>query len=175
MTRAPHPTDSARPAPPPDETSGQDSPPRGLVAAASVVIEARPEAVWDALTDPERIPRFLFGSRVASDWRPGSPIRWTGEWQGSRYEDQGEVLRSERPRLLRMTHFSPLLGLPDVPENYHTITVRLAPVGGGTRVTLAQDNNESEEARAHSEGSWGMMLNGLKRVVEGTAAAKPGS
>jgi hypothetical protein len=33
-------------------------------------------------------------------------------------------------------------------------------------VTLAQDNNLSEDARQHSERNWATMLDGLKRVVE---------
>ncbi len=35
-----------------------------------------------------------------------------------------------------------------------------------------QDNNKTEEARAHSEGGWKMMLNGLKRVVEETGRGR---
>jgi hypothetical protein len=33
-------------------------------------------------------------------------------------------------------------------------------------VTLIQDNNETAEAREHSEKNWQMMLDGLKAVVE---------
>jgi len=34
-------------------------------------------------------------------------------------------------------------------------------------VTLIQDNNETAEAKDHSEGNWQTMLDGLKKVVEG--------
>lgn len=34
------------------------------------------------------------------------------------------------------------------------------------RVSLTQDNNETEEARAHSEGTWKMMPGGLKVLLE---------
>ena len=46
------------------------------------------------------------------------------------------------------------------------MTVQLSERGGHTLVALAQDNNPSEEARAHSEMNWMMMLEGLKRTVE---------
>jgi len=94
-------------------------------------------------------------------------VVWEGEYQGRAYEDRGAILDIEPYRLLRYTHFSRLSGLPDVPENYHTVTIRLTTQGGDTRVVLEQDNNESEEARDDSEGGWCTILNGLKLVVEG--------
>ncbi len=139
----------------------------GLVANAAVVILAPRQKVWDALTDPEKIRKYMFGARVAAEWKKGSRIVWEGEWQGKPYEDQGVILDIEPLRLLRYTHFSRLSGLPDRPENYHTVTVRLDDEGPHTRVSLAQDNNESEEARSHAEGTWNRMLGGLKVLVEG--------
>jgi hypothetical protein len=77
------------------------------------------------------------------------------------------VIRKLKPRrTLQYTHFSPLSGLPDQPENYHTVTIQLAAEGDKTRVSLTQVNNPTEEARAHSESNWGMMLGGLKKFIE---------
>lgn len=104
---------------------------------------------------------------MTSEWKAGSRIVGKGDWQGRAYEDQGVILDLVPMQLIRYTHFSPLSGLPDIPENYHTVTVRLDSQGPETRVTLTQDHNESEEARAHSKGNWRMMLNGLKLLVEG--------
>lgn len=141
--------------------------PRGLVAEASVLVRAPPDRVWDSLTNPAMIKEYMFGAIVVSDWREGGPITWKGEWQGRAYEDRGVILRVEPGRMIRYTHFSPLTGLPDIPENYHAITVRLEREGPRTRVTLTQDNNDSEESRAHSEGNWKMMLGRLKALIEG--------
>lgn len=116
---------------------------------------------------PEKIRRYRLGATVAAEWKKGSRIVWAGEWQGKPCEDQGVILDIEPPRLLRYTHFSRLFGLPDLPENYHTVTVRLDDEGPHTRVSLMQDNNESEDARAHAEGGWKMMLGRLKVVAEG--------
>jgi uncharacterized protein YndB with AHSA1/START domain len=103
---------------------------------------------------------------MSTDWREGSPITWKGEWQGKSYEDKGVVRRFEPDRTLEYTHFSPLAGLPDKPENYHTVKVTLTPEGAGTRVSLSQDNNATEQARDHSQKNWEMMLAGLKKFVE---------
>ena len=137
-----------------------------LVAVAHVTIQAPPFKVWRALTTPSEIEKYMFGSRVTSDWRVGSPITWKGDWKGKTYEDKGVVVHVVPEKKLQYTHFSPLSGLPDRPENYHTVTVDLEPHGDGTRVSLAQDNNPTEEARQHSEKNWGLMLSGLKNLVE---------
>jgi len=72
----------------------------------------------------------------------------------------------EPGRLLAYSHFSPLSGQPDIPKNYHTVTIELSETKGATRVSLKQDNNADEEARSHSEQNWRAMLEGLKKEVE---------
>ena len=137
-----------------------------LVATAETEIDAPPSRVWRALTDPDLIEQYMFGARVVTDWQPGSSIVWKGEYEGKAYEDKGEVLEVVPERRLRMTHFSPLSGADDVPENYHTLTVELEAENGTTHVSLSQDNNKSEEAAEHSRANWDKMLSGLKEVVE---------
>jgi uncharacterized protein YndB with AHSA1/START domain len=138
----------------------------GHVATAETEIDASPDQVWSALTDPEQIKKYMFGSQVETDWRPGSPIVWKGEYEGERYEDKGEILEIEPERRLKVTHFSPLGGQEDVPENYHTLLYELEAQDGKTRVSLSQDNNPSEEAAEHSRANWEQMLSSLKQVVE---------
>jgi uncharacterized protein YndB with AHSA1/START domain len=138
-----------------------------LIARSSITIDAPAAQVWDALVDPTAIKQYMFDTNVTSDWKKGSPIVWKGEWKGKAYEDKGVIRQIEPGRALQYTHFSPLAGLPDRPENYHTVTIQLSAEGERTRVSLTQDNNPTEEARAHSESNWGMMLEGLKKFVEG--------
>ena len=137
-----------------------------MIAKASTTIDAPASRVWDALVDPPSIQQYMFGTNVESDWKEGSAIRWKGEWQGKAYEDKGVIRRIEPPRVLQYTHFSPLAGLPDQPENYHTVTIELNERDGRTDVTLSQDNNPTDEAREHSEKNWRMMLDGMKKFVE---------
>jgi hypothetical protein len=66
---------------------------RGLVAKASTIIDASIAKVWEALTSPEKIKQYMFGTDVVSDWKEGSSIRWKGEWQGKKYEDKGVILK----------------------------------------------------------------------------------
>ncbi|HZQ05073.1 MAG TPA: SRPBCC domain-containing protein [Anaerolineae bacterium] len=137
-----------------------------FTAKATVAIHAPASKVWQALTDPELIKQYLFGSEVITDWKVGSPIIYRGMWQGKPFEDKGKVLQVKPEKLLEVSHWSPLSGVPDTPENYHKVTYELAPEDGGTRVTILQDNNASEEERAHSEQNWNLVLGNLKKLLE---------
>jgi uncharacterized protein YndB with AHSA1/START domain len=139
---------------------------KGIVAKATVDMQAPADKVWGALVDPEKIKQYMFGTKVVSDWKEGSPITWAGEWKGKPYEDKGKILKIRQGKVLEYSHYSPLSGAPDVPESYHTVSIELAEASSGTKVTLSQDNNPNEEARKHSEQNWMQMLNGLKKTVE---------
>ncbi len=136
---------------------------KGFVARASISVNAPAAEVWDALTNPRVIKQYMFGTNVISDWKEGSPIIWKGEWQGKKYEDKGVILKLEPERMIQYSHFSPLSGEPDVPENYHTVTIELSNDVIQTTVSLSQDNNETEQEREHSEKNWRMMLEELKK------------
>jgi uncharacterized protein YndB with AHSA1/START domain len=136
------------------------------VAHAEVEISASPQQVWDALTDPDAISTFMFGAKVETDWDEGSPITWTGEYDGQSYQDKGEILEVVESHRLRMTHYSPLSGDDDVPESYHTLDYRLSREGDSTRLTLDQDGNDSAEQAEEFSANWQAMLEQVKTYVE---------
>jgi uncharacterized protein YndB with AHSA1/START domain len=137
-----------------------------FVATATTDVAASPELVWAALTDPEQIAVYMQGSRVTTTWEPGSPITWDGEYDGRPYQDKGEVLTYDEPHVLSVTHYSPMMGQPDEPENYHTLVYTLTAAGERTHLELSQDGNESEEQAEQFSANWQGMLDGLKAHVE---------
>ncbi len=137
-----------------------------FVARREITIDAPPDRVWRALTDPALHSRVMFGAEVESDWREGSPITWRGEWQGRSFEDKGTILQLKPGRELKMSHFSPASGDEDEPENYHVVDIELEAEDETTRVTLTQSNNPSQDAADHAAGNWEMMLKNLKQVAE---------
>ena len=139
---------------------------KNLLAKTSVTIHASKAKVWNALVNPEAIQQYMFGTNAVSDWNEGSPIIWKGEWQGKAYEDKGVILQFKPGRTLQYSHFSPLSGLPDQPDNYHTVTIDLSKKGDQTSVSLAQDNNQTEQERDDSGKNWGVMLTALKKFLE---------
>jgi len=140
---------------------------RGFEAISTVTIRATRREVWNALTDPEKVKRYMHGTDMSTDWKEGSPIVWRGEWKGRSYEDKGTVMAVEPQRLLKYTHWSPMGGSEDKPENYHTVTYELTGEDGKTTLTLTQDNNPSqEEADKMADDNWGPVLDALKETVE---------
>jgi uncharacterized protein YndB with AHSA1/START domain len=142
--------------------------PDDFVAESSATNEAPPGRVWEVITDPAATKEFMFGAELATDWSVGGPITWRGSWEGKEYEDKGVILAVEPGRRLVYTHFSPLGGEEDKPENYHTLTWTLQDQGGRTLLTLAQDNNPTAEAAEHSQGMWDRLVADVKRLSERT-------
>jgi uncharacterized protein YndB with AHSA1/START domain len=138
-----------------------------FIAEKRITVHAPAEAVWRALTEPALVSQYMYGTKLETDWKVGSPIAWKGEWQGKTYEDKGTVLAFEPNQLLKITHWSPMGGSEDKPENYHTVTYELAERDGETTLTLKQDNNPSQEAAdTMAEKNWGPVLEGLRTVAE---------
>ncbi len=135
-------------------------------AKAIIAIEAPPARVWQALTDPALVREYLYGAEIISDWQKGSPITFKGEWKGKPYEDKGEILAIEPGRLLKVTHYSPLSGQPDVPENYHVVTYAVGGNGNRSTLTITQENNRDQSEVDESEKTWGTILGNIKALLE---------
>ena len=137
-----------------------------FIAKASMQIDGGKAAVWDALTDPEKIKQYLFGTETITDWKEGSRITYKGQWEGKEYEDGGTILKIEPEKILQTTYWSSMSGTPDIPENYCVVTYELSPADKGTVVTITQDKCKTEGVKQHMEQNWTKVLEGLKKVVE---------
>ena len=137
-----------------------------FTAKATTTINAPASKVWEALTKPELIKQYMFGTEVTTDWKVGSPITYKGEWEGKGYEDKGKILKFDPEKSLVSTHWSPLSGVPDAPENYHTVTYQLSEKDGKTEVSIMQDNNATEDEKSHSEQNWRTVLDSMKKLLE---------
>lgn len=129
------------------------------------VIKAPIEKVWHALTDAETVKQYFFGSDQKTDWKVGSPILWSGEYEGTTYVDKGVVLEFIPNEKLHFSYLSSWSGLEDRPENYLSVTYEVKSVSSGTELTITQSNYDAEKA-AHSEANWKVVIDGLKSIVE---------
>jgi uncharacterized protein YndB with AHSA1/START domain len=140
----------------------------GITSKSEAIFKAPASKVWKALVDPALVKQYLFGTHmIVSEWKIGGTILYKGEWEGKAYEDKGKILKYEPEKLLVNTYWSGFSGKPDLPENYQTVSYILSPVDGGTKLTITQDNVASEEGKKHSESNWGMVLEGMRKVIEG--------
>ena len=137
-----------------------------LILEKKINIKAPVSKVWDALTNPELIKEWLFGTNVISDWKVGSPILFTGNWQGKAYEDKGTVLKFDVEKAFRYNYWSSFSGLPDSAENYSVITFDLTPGDNETILTLTHSNFETETMYEHLDKNWGATLDTMKRLIE---------
>lgn len=137
-----------------------------LMVETSISVDASPAQVWKALTTPALIKKYLFGTDVSSDWKEGSIITYTGEYEGKKYHDKGVIKKSDPGKILQSTYWSSMGGKEDKPENYNLITYRLSKEGDKTKLTLTQDNIATEKEKDHSSENWKVVLEKLKEVAE---------
>src|SRR5450432_1820673 len=85
---------------------------------STININTSIQRVWDALTKPELVRQWQYGSELKTDWKVGSEIRFRTEWEGKVFEQWGKVLEIRPNKLLRYSLFAPRPDLEDKPENY---------------------------------------------------------
>ena len=132
----------------------------------TISINAPTSKVWDTLTNPDLIKEWLFGTKVISDWKIGTSILFTGNWQGTAYEDKGTILNFDTEKVFQYNYWSGFSGLSDSPENYSVITFELTQKGNPTMLTLTQSNFATETAYEHSDKNWEATLELMKKIIE---------
>jgi uncharacterized protein YndB with AHSA1/START domain len=137
-----------------------------LVAKTQMTIHASPTKVWEALTKPELVKKYMMGADVKSDWKVGSALTYTGEYKGKRFEEKGVIKKIEPEKLLQATHFSTTSGKQDAPENYALVTWELHEKDGTTVVAVSQDGIQNEKGVEASKVNWAGVLEGLKKTAE---------
>ncbi|WP_337041723.1 SRPBCC domain-containing protein [Emticicia sp. 17c] len=132
----------------------------------TIALNASKTEVWDALVNPEKIKKYLFGTETTTNWQVGSPIVFSGMWDDKPYQDKGTVLAFEPEKSLTYNYWSNLSGTPDVPENYANISYSVEEHGEKTLLTISQDGFKDQATLERSEGDWAAVLEELRKVVE---------
>lgn len=127
-------------------------------------IRTTPEKLWEALTDPQFIRQYWFGSTVECGFEKGSPWKLIGSDGG--LTDKGEILEIDPPRCMIIqwqNEWKPELKK----EGLSRCTIELEPVGSAVKLTLTHeiDRPESRLITAVS-GGWPRVLSNLKSLLE---------
>ena len=138
-----------------------------LIVSKSIVINAELPKVWNALTNPEIIKEYLFGTETLTDWKVGSEIIFQGEYQGQKYRDKGVILENILHRRLRYSYWTGFSGLEDKPENYSIVTYTLTKKDENTtELNWTQQGFANEEGYNHSFSGMEAFLETIKKIIE---------
>lgn len=145
-----------------------------LVIRNSIGIHASAARVWDALTNPAETKKYMFGCEALSDWKPGSPLIWKGNFNGAELIAVKGIVKEIRPgEYLEYTVIDPNNPkIPDLPENYLTVTCQLTEKNGITTLAVSQGDYstvaEGSDRYRHSVegGGWAPVLEAIKALVE---------
>jgi uncharacterized protein YndB with AHSA1/START domain len=129
-----------------------------------IAISARPETVWEYLTDPEKALRW-WGHELSFDVRPGGGYRIEVI---PTHVASGEFVEVDPPRRLVYTWGWEQTGeKPNaVPPGSTTVEINLIPTGEGTLVRLKHDLLSVESAESHAHG-WDHYLGRLRIAAAG--------
>ncbi|MCF6130713.1 SRPBCC domain-containing protein [Flavobacterium wongokense] len=134
------------------------------IVKKKIAIRATPEAVWDALTNPEKTKKYFFKCEVHSNWKPGNPITFKGTFLFFfKFELKGKIIEAEPGKLLKYS----LKNSKTSGESIVTDTLTYEK--GVTTVSITDDvgpEDGSEKRYTRSVKGWDKILKGLKEVVE---------
>jgi uncharacterized protein YndB with AHSA1/START domain len=142
-----------------------------------VFIRATPEAIWDAITQPEWSARYGYPGQSEYDLRPGGAFRTVpGEMTAPGMPDvlvDGEVLEADPPRRLVQTYR--MLWDPEMAaEGFTRVTWEIEDeLPGVSRLTVTHELDGAPKTAlqlagelAGTGGGWSYILSDLKTVLE---------
>ncbi|MCL2826530.1 MAG: SRPBCC domain-containing protein [Eggerthellaceae bacterium] len=136
-------------------------------STSKILINAPAQRVWDAVTKPELVKQWQYGSDLITDWSIGGRIVFRSEWEGGVFEQWGTVLEFDPCRTLRYSLFAPRPELEDKPENYFIMSYTLHEEGDGTLLTIKQDDaRPGADDIQESDGAGQSVLEALKQLAE---------
>ena len=117
----------------------------------------------------------MFGCETVSDWKPGSPLLWRGNYQGKEITFvKGNIVIIKPDKFLAYTVIDPNnYSIPDSPENYLTVTYSLSYDNGKTILIVTQGDysivadGEKRYKEAYNNGEgWNTILVQIKQIAE---------
>lgn len=140
---------------------------KSLQTKHSIQIDVKPERLWSILTQPDHIAKYLFGTVTETDWKMGSPITFSGSYNGTTYCDKGVVMAIVPYTLIAYDYWTQFSGLADIPENYCEVSYHIKDIGNGkVEFTWQQIGFKNEEGMQHNNDSMPALLQKIKEVAE---------
>jgi uncharacterized protein YndB with AHSA1/START domain len=94
-----------------------------LIVKNNITINAPVSDVWDALVNPEKTKKYMYGCETVSDWEKGSELLWKGMHEGKEMVFvKGDILEIQPGKLLKYTAIDPNSTIDDTSEKPITVT-----------------------------------------------------
>jgi uncharacterized protein YndB with AHSA1/START domain len=134
---------------------------------STVKIRAPAKKVWLALTSPDLVKQWQYGSELLTTWEVGTSIVFRNEWNGQVFEQKGTVLEFSPESRLKYSLFVPRPDLQDIPEHYFFMIYELTESDGTTSLLVRQEDPRPSPPNESSVGDDGPdVLSDLKELVE---------
>ncbi len=145
-----------------------------------VYIKATPQAIWEAITQPEWTEKYGYGGRGEYELRPGGSYRgYTSEEMRAHGAPDlavdGEILEADPPNKLVQT-WRMLMDADLAAEGFTRLTYEIAEREGGlSRLTVTHELEGAPRTAAllrgeledqGAGGGWSFVLSGLKTLLE---------
>jgi uncharacterized protein YndB with AHSA1/START domain/DNA-binding transcriptional ArsR family regulator len=122
-------------------------------------IRTTPEALWDAIVNPEKTRQYYYGGQVQPELRVGGRFDYLDP--KGEINLRGEILELDPPRRL-VTTFKPTWA--DVGGEVTRVEYRIEPMGPACKLTVT--HYDYEKSKAGVESGWPIILAGLKTFLE---------
>ncbi len=139
---------------------------KSLKLTVSIDLNSSIDKVWFTLTDKEMIKQYFWGTETNTDWKEGSPISFTGTWEGTAYEDKGFILKLEKGKIFKHSYWSSFWGTEYNADDVSIITYEVSKNGQLTTLTVTQEGFKDQKSHDHSVESWKVILNNIKNLLE---------
>lgn len=125
-----------------------------LFITNKIAIKSDRARVWKTLTDPTLTKKYMFGCEAISTWRLGDPLTWEMIYDGKPFiAVKGHVVSISPMKHLSYTVFDPHSSIPDLPQNYLTVTYDLIEVDDEVTLIVTQ-------------GDFNLVEDGVRRYTE---------
>lgn len=147
-----------------------------LIVKNTITIKASAGKVWDLLTNPQETKKYMFGCETVSDWKTGSELLWKMNHEGKELiAVKGTIADIKPGKYLAYTTIDPNNpDMPDIPENYLTVTYELQEEPGQTVLTVTQgdyskvaDGEKRYQDTYNNGEGWMPILREIKKLAEG--------
>jgi uncharacterized protein YndB with AHSA1/START domain len=133
---------------------------------STIYLNAPIEKVWNALTQPELVKQWQYGSDLITDWKVGNEIRFRNEWEGQVFEQWGTVLEIIQNQKIKYSLFFPRPELEDKPENYFIMSYILSEENQKVKLEIIQEDNRPGAVQEEPQGDESPILQALKALIE---------